>query len=89
VSDQTWAEASHSGDTETLLSLMTEDVVFMISGREPFGRKAFEAVAEAQGAPQIDGTNEIVEIDWAFTPNRIDLMVTRPTAHQCGAAATR
>jgi uncharacterized protein (TIGR02246 family) len=81
---ETWMQASRSGDTATVLALMTEDVVFMVPGREPFGREAFEAAADAaQGAPQIDGTNKIVEIqvldDWAFTRNRIDLTVTLPT----------
>ncbi|MBX6746705.1 MAG: SgcJ/EcaC family oxidoreductase [Acetobacteraceae bacterium] len=79
----TWMRASRSGDTTTVLSLMTEDAVFMVPGREPFGREAFEAAADAEGAPRIDGTNEIVEIrvlgDWAFTRNRIDLTVTPPT----------
>jgi uncharacterized protein (TIGR02246 family) len=75
---ETWVRASRSGDTATVLSLMTKDVVFMVPGQEPFGRDAFEAAADAQGAPQIDGTNEIVEMqvlgDWAFTrkPHRPD-----------------
>jgi len=77
---ETWLRASCSGDTATVLSLMTKDVVFMVPGREPFGREAFETAAGAQGAPQIDGTNEIMEIqvfgDWAFTRNRIDLTIT-------------
>jgi uncharacterized protein (TIGR02246 family) len=77
---ETWLRASCSGDTSTVLSLMTKDVVFMVPGREPFGREVFEAPAGAQGAPQIDGTNEIMEIqvlgDWAFTRNRIDLTIT-------------
>jgi len=79
----TWMRASRSGDTATVLSLMTEDVVFMVPGREPFGREAFEAAAGAEGAPRIDGTNEIVEIrvlgDWALTRNRIDLTISPPT----------
>jgi len=33
----TWTKASRAGDTETVLSLMSDDVVFMIPGREPFG----------------------------------------------------
>jgi uncharacterized protein (TIGR02246 family) len=80
---ETWLRASRSGDTATVLSLMTKDVVFMVPGREPFDREAFEAAADAQGAPQIDGTNEIMEIqvlgDWAFTRNRIDLTITPST----------
>lgn len=79
---ETWTKASQRGDATTVLSLMTEDVVFMVPGREPFGREVFEAAASATNAAQIDGTNEIVEIqilgDWAFTRNRLDLTV-KPT----------
>jgi len=91
----TWMQASRSGDTATMLSLMTEDVVFMVPGREPFGREVFEAVAGAPGAMQIDGTNEIVEIqvlgDWAFTRNRIELSIRPPTGeplHRSGYTLT-
>ncbi|WP_319796643.1 SgcJ/EcaC family oxidoreductase [Nitrobacter sp.] len=81
----TWMQASQSGDTATVLSLMTQDVVFMVPGQEPFGREAFEAAANQLNAArlQIDGTNDIVEIqilgNWAFTRNRIDLSITPPT----------
>jgi len=81
----TWMEASRAGDAATVLSLMTDDVVFMVPGREPFGREAFEAAAadNAAGGTRIDGTNDIVELqvlgNWAFTRNRIDLQVTLPS----------
>jgi uncharacterized protein (TIGR02246 family) len=39
---ETWVRASRSGDTATVLSLMTKDAVFMVPGREPFGREVFE-----------------------------------------------
>jgi uncharacterized protein (TIGR02246 family) len=79
---ETWMRDSQSGDAATVLSLMTEDVVFTVPGREPFGREVFEAAAGATNAAQINGTNEIVELrvlgDWAFTRNRIDLIVIPP-----------
>ena len=80
-----WMQASQSGDTATVLSLMTKDVIFMVPGQEPFGREAFEAAARgASGTrPQIDGTNDIIEIqilgNWAFTRNQIDQSITSPT----------
>ena len=59
---------------------MTEDAIFTVPGREPFGREVFEAAAGATNAAQIDGTNEIVELqvlgDWAFTRNRIDFQIS-------------
>lgn len=79
---ETWMRASRSGDTATVLSLMTQDVVFMVPGREPFGRDAFEAQMGAMSAAQIDGTSEIVELQvlggWAFARSHIDLTITPP-----------
>jgi hypothetical protein len=37
---ETWMAASKSGDIATVLTLMTEDVVFMVPGQEPFGKEA-------------------------------------------------
>jgi conserved hypothetical protein len=78
----TWTRASQSGDTATILSPMTNDVVFMVPGQEPFGREVFEATANHLGAAglQIDGINDVVELqiegNWAFTRNRINLSIT-------------
>ena len=52
---ETWFRASRSGDTATVLSLMTKDAVFMAPGQEPFGREAFEAAAKfkvPRGSPE-------------------------------------
>lgn len=35
----TWMAASQSGDLATILSLMTDDVIFMVPGEERFGRR--------------------------------------------------
>jgi uncharacterized protein (TIGR02246 family) len=34
----TWMKASRVGNTETVLGLMSDDVIFMVPGREPDGR---------------------------------------------------
>jgi uncharacterized protein (TIGR02246 family) len=79
----TWMQASQSGDSATVLSLMTDDVVFQVPGREPFGKEAFEAAAGAQSRVRMRGTSEIVELqihgDWAFSRNHIDLTITPPS----------
>jgi len=78
----TWMIASRSGDPAKVLSLMTEDAIFMVPGGEPFGREVFEAAVKAPGAPQIDGTVTVIELkvlgDWAFSRNHIDLTITPP-----------
>ena len=38
-----WFEATAKGDLPRLLSMLTEDVMFLTPGRPPFGRDAFAA----------------------------------------------
>jgi len=85
----TWMAASKAGDVETVLSLMSDDVVFLVPG-QPVMRKAdFAAAARAQsgqGTPQFDGTSEIQEIkilgDWAFMWSKLTVVVTPPGGAQ-------
>lgn len=75
-----WMRASKAGDTETVLGLMTDDVIFMVPGREPFGKDEFRAASESMREIQMDGRADICEIeiigDRAWIRNRIDLTVT-------------
>ncbi|MDX8448075.1 SgcJ/EcaC family oxidoreductase [Mesorhizobium captivum] len=79
---ETWMAASRKGDLETVLGLMTDDVVFMVPGKEPFGKEAFAAASKVMGETKIDGTSEIVELkllgDWAVIRNRIEMTATPP-----------
>lgn len=79
---QTWMDATRKGDFETVLSLMSDDVVFMVPGAKPFGKEAFAAASEGMAGMKIEGTNEIVELqvlgDWAFIRNQIDIEVVPP-----------
>jgi len=85
----TWMAASKAGDVETVLSLMSDDVVYLVPG-QPVMRKAdFAAAARAQsgqGTPQFDGTSEIQEIkilgDWAFMWSKLTVVVTPPGGAQ-------
>ena len=43
----TWMRASETGDVETVLSLMADDAIFTVPGREPFGKDVFRAGSEA------------------------------------------
>jgi uncharacterized protein (TIGR02246 family) len=88
-----WMAATKAGDTETVLSLMTDDVVFLIAGREPMiGKPAFAAAARAQsshGGINFEGSSEIQEInilgDWAYMWSKLRVVAT-PAA---GAPSTR
>jgi uncharacterized protein (TIGR02246 family) len=78
----TWMTASQAGDVATVLSLMTDDVIFMVPGREPFGKEAFAAASQAMKDVRMEGTNEIRELnvlgDWAYLRSHITLTITPP-----------
>lgn len=81
----TWMAASKAGDIEQVLSLMSDDVVFLVPGRPVMRKADFAAASQAQvgqDAPQIDGTSEIQEIkilgDWAFMWTKLKIVVTPP-----------
>src|SRR5262245_52877606 len=78
----TWMTASRAGDTTTVLSLMTDDVVFMVPGREPFGSKEFAATSQGLQGARIDGRSEIREINllgsWAYVRSYLEVSVTPP-----------
>lgn len=79
---ETWMDATRRGDLPAILSLMTDDVLFMVPGAEPFGKDAFAASFKGMTDVEIDGKSDIVEIrilgEWAFTRNHIDLRITQP-----------
>ena len=45
----TWMAATKAGDLATVLSLMTDDVVFLVAGNEPFGKQQFAAAMKPRG----------------------------------------
>ena len=78
----TWMSATKSGDTATVLSLMSDDVLFMVPGGEPFGKEAFAAASGQMKGVTFEGSSEIVELqvlgDWAWLRNRLHISVTPP-----------
>jgi uncharacterized protein (TIGR02246 family) len=80
---ETWMAASRAGDTETILGLMADDVLFTVPGQEPFGKDAFRAGTEKKRGVRMEATSDIREIkvlgDWAYTRNYIEITMTLPT----------
>jgi uncharacterized protein (TIGR02246 family) len=72
-----WMEAGKTGDTATMLELFTDDVIFMASGKEPFGKEAWSD--EMKGV-RIDGSSDFLEVrvcgDWAWMRSRINMAMT-------------
>ncbi|HKF70340.1 MAG TPA: SgcJ/EcaC family oxidoreductase [Stellaceae bacterium] len=78
----TWLAASKAGDLDTVLGLMTEDVIFMVPGQKPFGKEAFAAMSRGMQNVRMDGRSDIQEIqvldDWAYIRNYTEIVVTPP-----------
>ena len=66
----TWMSATKRGDVDTVLSLMTDDVVFMVPGQAPFGKEAFASASKGMKGVSFEGRTEIRELcvlgDWAY-----------------------
>ncbi len=79
----TWMRASMAGDTDTVLSLMADDAVFLVSGQEPFGKAAFAAAANGMRGVRLEGTAEVRELqvlgDLAFSRTYLRVTMTPPS----------
>jgi len=81
----TWMAATRAGDVDTVMDLMTDDVVFLLPGRPAMSRADFEAAAKLQAGDtglRIDGTSEVQEVQvaggWAFARSHFKVTVTPP-----------
>ena len=88
-----WMDATKAGDVATVLSLITDDVVFLTAGQPPMSKVDFAAASHMQassGAPKIEGTVEIQELqiagDWAFIWTNLSVTMT---AQESSETATR
>jgi uncharacterized protein (TIGR02246 family) len=77
-----WMKATAAGDLDTVLSLMSEEAIFLLPGQEPMrGREAF--AAGFKGALQhfrLEGVSDIQEIrvsgDHAYCWNHLSMTMT-------------
>lgn len=78
----TWHQATASGDLQTIMDLMSEDVVFLVAGQPPMrGRDAFAtAFHRVLEHHKIESTGEIQEIqivsDLAYCWTYLSVTVT-------------
>jgi uncharacterized protein (TIGR02246 family) len=77
---ETWMTATKTGNIRAVLDLMTDDAIFMVPGRDPFGKEAFKKAAEDMKSGKTshvgyEGESNIEEIkvmgDWAYIRNRL------------------
>ena len=83
-----WLAATAVGDTERVLDLMADDVVFLVPGQPPMSKTDFVAGQTALARFSIEIASEIQEIrvfgEWAYCWNKLSVTVTPR-----GPAATR
>ncbi len=77
----TWLSASRAGDTEKVLSLMADDVIFLVAGHPPMrGKAAFAASQSSLKQIDIQATSDIQEIkvlgDWAYLWTELSVVMT-------------
>ncbi len=77
----TWLSASRAGDTEKVLSLMADDVIFLLAGHPPMrGKAAFAASQSSLKQIDIQATSDIQEIkvlgDWAYLWTELSVVMT-------------
>lgn len=87
-----WMEASKAGDSDRVLAMVTDDVVFLRPGRPPMRKAEFAEQLRKQSAASgmaVDGRSEIQEVrvsgEWAFICTQLCVTVT-PAG---GSATTR
>jgi uncharacterized protein (TIGR02246 family) len=74
----TWLDASKSGDSEKVLSLMAEDVVFLLPGQPPMrGRSGFASAQAGFKGRLVNAASDIQEIavfgEWAYCWSRLSV----------------
>ena len=79
----TWLAASAAGDTERVLALMADEVVFLIPGREPMqGKAAFAVSQTALKGFAMEAQSEVQEIrilgDFAWCWTKLAVTVAPP-----------
>jgi uncharacterized protein (TIGR02246 family) len=77
-----WMAASKRGETERVLSMMADDVVFLRAGHEPMrGREGFAASRGSAGM-KVEGEAEVLEVevrgDRAYSWTKLWVRVTPP-----------
>jgi uncharacterized protein (TIGR02246 family) len=80
----TWMDASKKGDLQTVLSLMADDIVFMVPGRS-FGKEAFVAASQGMQGTQFEGRSEVQEVevlgDWAWCRTHLTVTAIPPNGN--------
>jgi uncharacterized protein (TIGR02246 family) len=85
-----WISASNAGDTEKVLTLMADDVVFLVPGHPPMrGKSEFAKAQQAMSGARIQASSEVQEVrvfgEWAYCWTSLTVVVTP----HCGGAPVK
>jgi len=90
-----WHAATRAGDVATVLSLMTDDVVFQVPGRPPFGRAEFESMSWTSpggATPIISAEQRVDELqivgDFAYMRSSLKVKVEPPVGESIERVGT-
>lgn len=87
----TWLSATEQGNAEQVLSLMSDDVIFLVTGLAPMRKSDFAAGQEALKASRIHTESEIQEVrvmgEWAYCWNKLSVTISPRSGE--GAAVRR
>jgi len=76
----TWISASNSRDVQKVLSLMADDVLFLIAGQKPMRKADYIASQTALEGVAMEAKSEIQEIrvfgDWAYLWTKLSVVMT-------------
>ncbi|MGH9419149.1 MAG: YybH family protein [Thermoanaerobaculia bacterium] len=79
---QSWHRASTEGDVDTVLGLMSDDVVFLVAGQQPMaGRMSFEKVLRSLASThRIESSGDVQEVkvsgDMAYAWSFLNVQMT-------------
>ena len=59
---QRWIDASKAGDAETVLAMVTDDVVFLRAGHPPMRREEFARAQRAQAGAALEAQAQVEEV---------------------------
>ena len=62
---ESWLDATAEGDIARILTLMTDDVEFLVPGRPPFGKKEFAGDSDGMAEMIFSGRSSIREVEVA------------------------
>jgi uncharacterized protein (TIGR02246 family) len=77
-----WNELTRKGEVERVLELMSDDVVFTVVGRPPFGKQEFAEASRQMRGLKIDARSEVLEVtvrsEAAWSRVQLRVAMTQP-----------